>query len=43
VGWSVVAATQVQSYGNFVKRGLKADNPRPGVACNGHLNPHGLG
>jgi hypothetical protein len=31
--------TQVQNYGNFVKRGLKDQFPSPGVACNGHLSP----
>ena len=32
--------TRVQSYGQIVALGLKAVVPSPGVACNGHLNPH---
>jgi hypothetical protein len=35
--------TQTQSYGAFVKEGLKSDFPSPGVACNGHLSPYSWG
>ncbi len=30
---------RVQSYGQLVRQGLKADLPSPGQACNGHLSP----
>jgi hypothetical protein len=30
---------RVQSYGQLVRAGLKADFPSPGVACNGHRSP----
>lgn len=33
-------AVRVQAYGQLVAVGLKAFVPSPGVACNGHLNPH---
>jgi hypothetical protein len=31
-----VEGGRVQSYGQIVKAGLKAEFPSPGVACNGH-------
>jgi hypothetical protein len=31
---------RVQSYGQYVRQGLKSVFPSPGTACNGHLNPY---
>ena len=31
---------RTQSYGQLVSEGFKSDNPSPGEACNGHLNPY---
>lgn len=31
---------RVQSYGQLVRQGLKAEFPSPGVACNAHLFPY---
>ena len=31
---------RVQSYGQYVRQGLKSFVPSPGTACNGHLNPY---
>ncbi len=31
---------RVQSYGQYVRQGLKPFVPSPGEACNGHLNPY---
>jgi hypothetical protein len=30
---------RVQSYGDYVKEGIKAFLPSPGEECNGHLHP----
>ena len=35
-----VEGGRVQSYGQIVRAGFKAEVPSPGVACNGHLNPY---
>jgi hypothetical protein len=31
---------RVQSYGQYVRQGLKPFVPSPGILCNGHLNPY---
>ena len=31
---------RVQSYGQYVKQGLKSSEPSPGLLCNGHLFPY---
>lgn len=31
---------RVQSYGQYVRQGLKAEEPSPGMLCNGHLFPY---
>ncbi len=31
---------RVQSYGQYVRQGLKATEPSPGTLCNGHLFPY---
>ncbi len=31
---------RVQSYGQYVKQGLKSSEPSPGMLCNGHLFPY---
>jgi len=31
---------RVQSYGQYVRQGLKATEPSPGLLCNGHLFPY---
>ena len=31
---------RVQSYGDYVKEGLKSEQPSPGFLCNGHLMPY---
>jgi hypothetical protein len=33
-------AGRVQSYGQYVKQGLKAEEPSPGMLCNGHRFPY---
>ena len=35
-----VEGGRVQSYGQIVKAGAKAEFPSPGMACNGHLMPY---
>jgi hypothetical protein len=31
---------RVQSYGQYVRQGLKSEEPSPGLLCNGHLFPY---
>jgi hypothetical protein len=31
---------RVQSYGQYVRHGLKSEEPSPGTLCNGHLFPY---
>jgi hypothetical protein len=31
---------RVQSYGQYVRYGLKSEEPSPGTLCNGHLFPY---
>ncbi|OFI38028.1 hypothetical protein BIU82_05865 [Arthrobacter sp. SW1] len=35
-----VEGGRVQSYGQIVKAGFKAEVPSPGMLCNGHLFPY---